>query len=51
VGASAQSLYNWEQGKARPLARHLSAIAALEGMGKKEVAARRETLRNHREAA
>jgi DNA-binding transcriptional regulator YiaG len=33
VGASAQSIYNWEQGKARPLARHLPAIAAFRGIG------------------
>ena len=48
VGASSQSIYNWEQGKARPLARHLPAIAALRGMGKRAVAAR---LRDHTEAA
>ena len=48
VGASSQSIYNWEQGKARPLARHLPAIAALRGMGKREVAAR---LRDQTEAA
>jgi len=51
VGASAQSIYNWEQGKARPLARHLPAIAALKGMGKRAVAARLEVLRDHTEAA
>ena len=48
VGASSQSIDNWEQGKARPLARHLPALAALRGLGKREVAAR---LRNHTEAA
>jgi DNA-binding transcriptional regulator YiaG len=51
VGASSQSVYNWEQGKARPLARHLPAIAALKGMGKRAVAARLEELRDHAEAA
>ena len=51
VGASSQSIYNWEQGKARPLARHLPAIAALKGIGKRAVAARLETLRDHTEAA
>jgi DNA-binding transcriptional regulator YiaG len=51
VGASAQSIYNWEQGKARPLARHLPAIAALKGMGKREAGARLETLRDPAEAA
>src|SRR5436190_2968396 len=27
LGASGQSVYNWEQGKARPQAKHLAAIA------------------------
>jgi hypothetical protein len=27
IGASAQSVYNWEEGKARPRAQHLPAIA------------------------
>ena len=40
VGASGQSIYNWEDGKARPRAKHLSALAALRTMGKKEAAAR-----------
>lgn len=40
VGASGQSIYNWEAGKARPRASHLPAIAALRSMGKKEAAAR-----------
>ncbi|MES2993060.1 MAG: hypothetical protein V4844_16680 [Pseudomonadota bacterium] len=40
VGASGQSIYNWEAGTARPRARHLAAIAALRQMGKKEAAAR-----------
>jgi DNA-binding transcriptional regulator YiaG len=34
LGASSQSVYNWEQGKTRPLARHLAAIAAVRGMSK-----------------
>ena len=51
VGASSQSIYNWEQGKARPLARHLPAIAALKVMGKKAVAARLEVLRDPADAA
>lgn len=40
VGASGQSIYNWESGKARPQAKHLAALAALRTMGKKEAAAR-----------
>lgn len=45
VGASGQSVYNWEQGKARPQARHLPAIAALRTMGKRDAAARLAALR------
>ena len=44
VGASGQSVYKWEQGKARPRARHLQAIASLRTMGKREAAARLEAL-------
>jgi DNA-binding transcriptional regulator YiaG len=40
VGASSQSIYNWEQGKARPSAKHLPAISALRAMGKREATAR-----------
>lgn len=36
VGASAQSIYNWEEGKARPRAQHLPAIYALRNLGKRE---------------
>jgi DNA-binding transcriptional regulator YiaG len=45
VGASAQSVYNWEKGGPRPRAKHLPAIAALRTLGKKEVAARLAALR------
>jgi DNA-binding transcriptional regulator YiaG len=44
VGASAQSVYNWEQGKTRPLAKHLAAIAAVKGMSRKDAAARLDSL-------
>lgn len=40
VGATGQSVYQWEQGKATPRPQNLAAIAALRGVGKKEVAAR-----------
>lgn len=36
VGASGQSVYNWESGKAQPRAASLAAIAALRGVGKRE---------------
>lgn len=39
IGATGQSVYKWEAGKARPRAKHLPAIAALRKMGKKEAAA------------
>jgi DNA-binding transcriptional regulator YiaG len=44
IGASTQSIYNWEAGKAHPRSRHLAAIAALKRMGKKEAMARLEAL-------
>jgi DNA-binding transcriptional regulator YiaG len=40
LGASGQSVYNWEAGSARPRDKHLPAIAALKTLGKKEAAAR-----------
>ena len=45
LGGSGQSIYNWEQGKARPRADYLPAIAALRSMGKREAAARLASLR------
>lgn len=44
VGASSQSIYNWEAEGTRPQARHLPAIALLKTLGKKEAAARLLTL-------
>lgn len=35
VGASGQSVYNWEAGKARPRNSHLAAISALKTLGRK----------------
>jgi DNA-binding transcriptional regulator YiaG len=45
LGTSGQSIYNWEEGKARPRVRFLEAIAALRTMGKKEAASRLDALR------
>jgi DNA-binding transcriptional regulator YiaG len=45
VGAAPQSVYNWEAGKARPRAQHLASLAAMRTMGKKEVAAKLEALK------
>lgn len=35
IGASGQSVYNWEAGKARPRDTHMAAIAALKTLGRK----------------
>jgi DNA-binding transcriptional regulator YiaG len=45
VGASSQSIYNWEEGKVRPRTKHLHAIAALRTLGRKEATTRLEPLR------
>ena len=36
IGASAQSVYNWEEGKVRPRAQQLPAIFALRNLGRRE---------------
>lgn len=46
VGASGQSIHNWESGEVRPRASHIPAIAALRHMGKREVAERLATLKS-----
>jgi DNA-binding transcriptional regulator YiaG len=48
VGASSQSIYNWEEGKVRPRAKHLVAIAALKTLGKKDAATHLESRREAR---
>jgi DNA-binding XRE family transcriptional regulator len=40
VGASGQSIYNWESGKAVPRAAQLVALAKARGLGKREAQAR-----------
>ena len=40
VGASGQSIYNWEAGKAVPRASQQVALAAIRGLGKREAAKR-----------
>lgn len=40
VGATGQSVYAWEAGKSRPKPENLAAIAALRGVGKREVTER-----------
>lgn len=36
IGASAQSIYNWEEGKAHPRAQHLPAIFALRTLRRRQ---------------
>ena len=50
VGASGQSVYAWEQGKARPRGKNLAAIAALRGVGKREVVERLGALKSGRQS-
>lgn len=45
MGVSDQSIYNWEKGKSTPQKKQLAALAALRGLGKREAAARLETLK------
>jgi DNA-binding transcriptional regulator YiaG len=45
VGTTGQSVYLWESGKTKPRPQSLAAIAALRGIGKREVAARLEALK------
>ena len=40
MGVSAQSIYNWEQGRATPRTKQVATLAALRGMTRKAVAAR-----------
>ena len=40
LGVSAQSVYHWENGKTKPRASQLAAIAAVRKMGKRDVAAK-----------
>lgn len=40
LDVSVQSIYKWEEGAARPRARHFPAIAELRSMGRREASAR-----------
>lgn len=44
TGASGQSIYNWEAGKAVPRATQQAALAAVRGLGKREAAKRLEAM-------
>lgn len=40
LGVSAQTIYHWESGKARPRRQQMAAIGAIRSLGKREAAAR-----------
>ena len=40
VGVSGQTIYHWEQGKARPRAAQLESLAMVRGLGAREIAER-----------
>jgi DNA-binding transcriptional regulator YiaG len=44
VGVSGLSIYNWEQGKARPRESSVEALLKIKGLGKREAANRLQTL-------
>jgi DNA-binding transcriptional regulator YiaG len=44
LGVTAQSIYNWEEGKARPRPTHMPAIAALRTLGRRRAVAHLESL-------
>ena len=44
IGVSGLSIYNWEQGKARPRESSIAALASMKGIGKREAAKRLEAL-------
>lgn len=46
IGTTEQSVYAWERGKTQPRAKSLAAIAALRGMGKREVNERLSKLKS-----
>ncbi|MEJ8837738.1 helix-turn-helix domain-containing protein [Ramlibacter sp. AN1133] len=45
IGVSGQSIYKWEAGEARPRRAQLEAIAAVRGLGTREVQARLQQMR------
>ena len=44
IGVSPQSIYNWEDGKARPRSKHMPAVLALKTLGRRAAAAHLEQL-------
>ena len=50
IGVSGLSIYNWEQGKARPRESSIAALATIRGIGKREAAKRLEALAKEKES-
>lgn len=46
VGVTAQTIYNWENGKSRPAGEQLAALVALRSLGKREIVKRIELLKS-----
>lgn len=44
IGASGQSVYNWEAGKAVPRSSQQAALASIRGLGKREAARRLDAM-------
>jgi hypothetical protein len=51
VGVGSQSIYNWEQGAAKPSAAHRATLVELRSIGKREAHALLEPLRGKNEGA
>ena len=49
IGVSGLSIYNWEQGKARPRESSIAALATIRGIGKREAKKRLEALAKEKE--
>ena len=44
IGVSPLTIYGWEKGKSKPRAKHLPALAAIRGLGKREARVKLELL-------
>jgi len=45
VGVSGKTVYNWEQGKSKPLKKQLAGLVSVRGLGKREVLRRIEIVK------
>lgn len=48
AGVSAQTIYNWERQRSTPRAEQIAKVAALRGLGKREIARRLDRLQSNR---